>query len=773
MQGKRITAPHFRGLSVRWKIYLIAIVSMISFGGYLGFNVWVNTENSRLLASVRDVYFPILEKSTSNSVRLERISELFNTAVLTGELDYLQTADKIADSMRADFETTLTLEPQKQADIKAIQSIFEDYYTLGKAIAEGMAMGEDIEPSALRAKVDTKEEHLEILQTRLETFRKYSHNTFTGNIDHANRNSEFTLTSGFVIWAISILLLAVTVYAIARLIINSIVSVSKSLHAIAISGDVAQNIPVTSQDEIGRLTQSFNELMEKLRERTNDLMCMMQNMHQGLFTITEEETIHKEYSSFIENIFKTKSISGIKYDDLLFKNCQIGSDQLNQVKTAVSSLLGADELMFSFNGHLLVSEYQLTLPSTESPSKIETKILELDWDPIISDGMIKKIMVTVRDVTELRAMQAAAEEQKQELDILGQIIKVSPSKFNAFIANARQLIAANKSIIENQKNKDSATIANLFVNMHTIKGNARTYQFTAITDIVHDAETTYDCLRKESDYPWNPSQLLSELAQVNDAVERFAKIKSDKLSSQTDSAAPDGHIVIAPDKYKSLLSGLQNSESRSRELALREFQLLAATPIEDVLKDLLSALPSVAEQLGKPAPHIHKNLPALFVNHESCDLLTNIFTHLLRNAIDHGIEKPDERVQKGKPERGTISLSSRHSAQGFQFVLEDDGKGLALQKLKAKAKEAGLTESQLDTAEKIANCLFLSGVSTAESVTAISGRGVGMDAVKKYLNTAGGNIDIALTQPSSSTDEFAPFKLIIHLPEKSLVAAAA
>ena len=132
----------FSRISVRWKIYFIAIVSIIGFGGYLGFNVWVNTQNTALLTNVRDTYFPILEKATANGVRLERMSELFNTAVLTGELEYLQAAEKTANTMRNDFDAIFALEPTKKDEIKKIQQTFENYFNAAKSIAEEMATGE-------------------------------------------------------------------------------------------------------------------------------------------------------------------------------------------------------------------------------------------------------------------------------------------------------------------------------------------------------------------------------------------------------------------------------------------------------------------------------------------------------------------------------------------------------------------------------------------------------------------------------------------------------
>ncbi|WP_156316959.1 HAMP domain-containing protein [Marinagarivorans algicola] len=752
----------FSGISVKWKIYLIAIVSIIGFGSYLAFNVWINTKNTDLLTNVRDTYFPILEKATANGVRLERISELFNTAVLTGELEYLQSAETTANTMNQDFSAILALEPNKKEDIQAIQKNFSDYYNEAKGIAEEMATGE-ADFATIGQRVKSKEVLLELLESKLESFRKYSHANFSGNINEANKNSEFMLTSGFVIWVSSILVLTMTVYTIASIIIGSIISVSKSLHSIAKSGDVAQNIPVNSADEIGQLTQSFNELMDKLRERTHDLMSMMQNMHQGLFTITEDETIHKEYSAYIEKIFETEDVANTKYDALLFSHANIGSDQMDQIHTAISSLLGADEMMFAFNSHLLIPEYNASFPSGEGQAK--TKILELDWDPIISEGTITKIMVTVRDVTELRAMQAEAEEQKQELDILGEIIKIAPNKFTSFIDNARKLLDENQAIIEKHDSKDIEVVANLFVNMHTIKGNARTYQFNAITDLVHEAETTYDRLRKEEAFPWEPATLLHELQLVRDAIEHYAKIKQEKLASNQTAELPAGSILISQDDYKHMLSTCEQPQPSNQAIAkmLRRFDTI---PFESAIDDLIASLPSVAKQLNKPAPLIKIELSGLLLHKSYSELMGNVFTHLLRNAIDHGIETAEVRQQKGKVEQGTIYLESTYEKDGATIWLWDDGQGVNLKKLKNKALASGqISAETLEDPSAVANCLFMSGVSTAEEVTAISGRGVGMDAVKKYLQSKGCDIAIVIDENVDKHAELVPFKLKLTLAD--------
>ncbi|MDZ7924028.1 MAG: HAMP domain-containing protein [Marinagarivorans sp.] len=751
----------FSGISVRWKIYCIAIVSIIGFGGYLGFNVWINTQNTHLLTNVRDTYFPILEKTTTNGVRLERMGELFNTAVLTGELEYIQSAEKTFKVMNKDFDEILALENDKKDDVLKIQTSLNEYYQYAKGIAEEMAIGE-ADMSTLGERVKNKEESLKKLEKQVESFRQYAHQTFSGNIDTANKNSEFMLTSGFIIWISSIFVLTATVYAIARLILSSIINVSKSLHSIALSGDVAQNIPVTSRDEIGLLTISFNELMDKLRERTNDLTSMMQNMHQGLFTIAEDETIHKEHSAYIEKIFQTQKIAGTNYSQLLFSNADIGSDQRNQIETAISSLLGSDEMMFSFNQHLLVNELKVAIPSDKG---IQNKILELDWDPIISNDEIKKIMVTVRDVTEIRAMQLEAEEQKRELDIIGQILKITPTKFNGFMSNAATLLNKNKAMIEGAKNKSESLVADLFVNMHTIKGNARTYQFSEITDVVHEAETTYDRLRKESTFEWNKEQLLHELELVRAAINNYATIKADKLSATEAPQIPDGCLIIKNEDYQTLLSIAKKSESSDTSFT-KMLQRFDTVKFTDAIKDLVDSLPSVAQQLNKPAPQVHSKLADLHLHKAYSETINNVFTHLLRNAIDHGIESPEQRQTNNKTRAGNIYLEAdtRKPTSSLSVFIWDDGQGVNLQRLKAKALESGsITESELDNPQAIANCLFMSGVSTAEKVTAISGRGVGMDAVKKYLQQLGCDIRIIVAANTPIDAEYAPFKLELIL----------
>lgn len=118
-------------------------------------------------------------------------------------------------------------------------------------------------------------------------------------------------------------------------------------------------------------------------------------------------------------------------------------------------------------------------------------------------------------------------------------------------------------------------------------------------------------------------------------------------------------------------------------------------------------------------------------------------THIVRNAIDHGVEAAEARAASGKPAQGTIEISARQDAFGIELIVRDDGKGLSTEKIKKKALEKGLIDPNREYSRaEILDFIFLPGFSTAEKVTDVSGRGVGMDVVRRTLEELRGSIEI-------------------------------
>jgi two-component system chemotaxis sensor kinase CheA len=135
------------------------------------------------------------------------------------------------------------------------------------------------------------------------------------------------------------------------------------------------------------------------------------------------------------------------------------------------------------------------------------------------------------------------------------------------------------------------------------------------------------------------------------------------------------------------------------------------------------------------------------------DSLTDPLMHLIRNAIDHGIETSEERLKKGKPEHGRITLEAKNTGEDVMIIVSDDGKGLDADALIQKAKDKGLiTKSRNEISEKEAySYIYLPGFSTKETVTEFSGRGVGMDVVREGIEKLGGNISIDSTKDEGTT----------------------
>jgi len=521
------------------------------------------------------------------------------------------------------------------------------------------------------------------------------------------------------------------------------------------------------EEQNRNLEAKVEERTAELRQKNNDIANMMANMHQGLFTITAGGLIHPEYASFLEQIFETDRIADRNFSDLLFSNTTAGSDSVDQNITGVDAIVGEDEMMYDFNSHCLMSEMVIRMDDDRE------KILELDWDPIISEeGEVDKLMVTVRDVTELKALEAEAEGQKRELAIIGEILAVDAAKFSDFINTSEEFLAECRTLIEANSEKDLDVIANLFRCMHTVKGNARTYALSQITDVVHEVESTYDDLRKNEDVQWNKSQLLDELSGAEEIIGKYSYVFKEKLGR--DGEAQSG-ISLDPQRVSNWLENIkaltQDSLDPSVKGVVSEaynmLMTMEAQPLDAVISDVMASANSLAAQLGKGKPNIDIDNAGILIKSEAYSTLNNIFMHVFRNAMDHGIEGIDERKEKGKLESGTISLNTTKDDDGANLAVRDDGRGIAISRIYKMAIEKGIYQDSdpKPSATEIANLIFSSGFSTADEVTDVSGRGVGMDAVKGFLEKEGGSINVILDD-GDENDDFRSFTTNIRIPDK-------
>lgn len=194
-----------------------------------------------------------------------------------------------------------------------------------------------------------------------------------------------------------------------------------------------------------------------------------------------------------------------------------------------------------------------------------------------------------------------------------------------------------------------------------------------------------------------------------------------------------GRLNETVDRLHGLVRGLHDKVMKAR-----------MTPVSVITDRLPRAARDIARRRGREIELILSG-SEVELDRAIVDELSDPVLHLLRNAIDHGVEPPEERRMRGKPPRGTVKISVKRASDRVLLEVEDDGRGMDVERLKALAVERGLltAEAARDLPEREAFLLSTApGLSTAASVTDISGRGVGMDAVKRAVEAVGGTLEI-------------------------------
>ncbi|MBK1614141.1 chemotaxis protein CheA [Rubrivivax gelatinosus] len=192
--------------------------------------------------------------------------------------------------------------------------------------------------------------------------------------------------------------------------------------------------------------------------------------------------------------------------------------------------------------------------------------------------------------------------------------------------------------------------------------------------------------------------------------------------------------------YQQMSAGLADLERNTRDLqeAVMSIRMI---PMSLVFNRFPRMLRDLAGKLGKKVELLQVG-EATELDKGLVEKITDPLTHLVRNSCDHGIEMPEERLAKGKPETGTITLIASHQGGSIVIEVRDDGKGLNREKLLTKARERGLDAPDTMTDQEVYGLIFAPGFSTADVVTDVSGRGVGMDVVKKNITALGGTVEI-------------------------------
>ena len=200
----------------------------------------------------------------------------------------------------------------------------------------------------------------------------------------------------------------------------------------------------------------------------------------------------------------------------------------------------------------------------------------------------------------------------------------------------------------------------------------------------------------------------------------------------------------------SVVIGLEELEQLTREIQ-ESVMAIRAQPVKPLFQRMARIVREVADATGKQV-RLKTEGEATEVDKTVVERLADPLTHMIRNAVDHGIESPEARIAAGKPPEGTVRLSAAHRSGRIVIEITDDGAGIDRPKVRASAIKKGLIspDAQLSDSD-IDNLLFLPGFSTAATISNISGRGVGMDVVKRSILALGGRISISSRPGKGST----------------------
>ena len=199
----------------------------------------------------------------------------------------------------------------------------------------------------------------------------------------------------------------------------------------------------------------------------------------------------------------------------------------------------------------------------------------------------------------------------------------------------------------------------------------------------------------------------------------------------------------APERPAQLASRLDRMDRLVGELQVRALEL-RTTPLLRIVEPLPRTARDVAQRCGKKV-EVEIRGGELELDRSILDRLSDPLVHLLRNAVDHGIEAPEVRVAAGKPEHGRIAIDARREKDTIRISVADDGAGMDLEGVRRRAVEVGIVPADLAsdlTSEQLLALVFRPGFSTARRVSEISGRGVGMDAVRNTVESLGGSVEL-------------------------------
>lgn len=613
------------------------------------------------------------------------------------------------------------------------------------------------------------------------------------------------LSYGFV--GLAVLLMGVSFLILHYGALRRLLKMTAEIHWITKNHQKGSRVSLDSnKDEINQLQWTLNRMLRHLEVKSDVIQAkklametLLGQIEQGVFLIQKNGLLHAEYSAYTEHIFGRQSCTNISWQDLLWDQALISEDIKALMSSAMNSILGESILNWELNCHALPCELHRNRMGQS------VQVLELNYRAIWDEhDEVQGILVTVRDVSEMRILQSKLVARNEEWYLIDCILNMGASNFESFIKDShRHLQASWKCLDKPVWTLDE--LHELFRHLHTLKGNARSCGFNELSALIHHAEEPVQKARNGEVSLEEAKSCRADLGEIQMQIVELEQLYRQKLlnfGTQTDvneraylpkselerlivlyqDSLSQGEDLVRwqkelqrsmryfaedhHDKWCAVEQNVVNRENIKPEQSLAALLGVQYISMAEQWGLLQIQLEDTALELGIAKPLWHLEGQSLWVIKEAKNTMLAVFGHILRNAYDHGLEPAEFRLTQSKEPEGQIWIKCMHrrGSHGLsQICLQiwDDGQGLDLDKLGAKAKAQGLNlEGWTDL--QIADLIFNPGLSSRDQVTEISGRGVGLDVVRSEIEELGGHVELELKPLSSGK-----FQLIfnLYLPE--------
>lgn len=447
-------------MTIRQRITLLVVLMFIALAAIGGYAVYQTRSGAAEVRKVTEGVVPSALASADLVALVKDVQLATMTLVYAPDGNIVAQARDDLQAKEAALRAALQVQATRanshaQAGLVAQAKEAVDSYVeaIGQTTDMKLAGKNELAQAFLFANVAS---YRDVLEKIVETLRIEKNREKDAAITVLNGKLATTATAIGAVSGIAIVVLTAIGMLLYRQITRPLTRMQAEMSEIAASQDFTRRVPVGRMDEIGHSVVAFNRMIEKIQEnaallkqKTADIQAMLQNMQQGILTVVGSGTVHEEYSIYLESIFETQDIAGRSLMALVFADTNLGPDALSQVEAAVDACLGQDIINFAFNQHLLATEVEKRMPDGR------VKTLDLSWSAITDDSdTILRLMLCVRDVTELRKLAAEASEQRRNLEIIGEILAVSQEKFQHFIESSTSFVHENERIIRQYSQAD-------------------------------------------------------------------------------------------------------------------------------------------------------------------------------------------------------------------------------------------------------------------------------------------------------------------------------